>query len=129
MKSSRERFCVDPKNVKLPLKVRLKIFFEVFHSKEENYFATIAIILLIAASLGMALCVPSIMAGPFSQFIFTIILMFAFGAAFIGIGIGIGAFIQEEFEPWYSEIMSKYEEKVLPLKKQAIEEVDDILLR
>ncbi len=120
---------MDPKNVKLPLKVRLKIFFEVFHSKEENYYATFAIIFLVAISLGMALCVPSIMAGPFSQFMFTIILMFAFGAAFIGIGVAIGTFLQEEFNPWWSELMSKYEEKALPLKKQAIEEVDDILLR
>lgn len=120
---------MDPKFVKLPLKIRVKTFFEVLNSDQENWFAIIAISILVIISLGMALCVPSFMVGPISQFFVTIILAFGFGASFIGIGIVVGEFYRDQFEPWYSVIMDKYNKKTLPIKKQKLEEVDDILLK
>ncbi len=128
MKNSRERFCVDPKGVKLSLRIRSKVLFNVFKKDEDAIIITI-IFLIWLMGLGMALCVPPFMIGPISQFIMTFILSLVFGAAFIGIIAGIETFWDEKGGDVYRRMSKEYHEQILPLQKAEMEKVDDILLR
>jgi len=119
---------VDPKNVKLPIKVRLKILFEVL-LKNEGACAAGLIFLIWLPGLGMALCIPTITTGAISSFIMTFLLSLLFGAIFLGIFMGGFKLWEDEIAPGLDHIINEYKVKILPLQKKAMEEVDDILLK
>ena len=89
---------MDPKDVSLPIKVHLKLLWQLVKTEEDIQFG-LFLFMLFMFGFGMALCTPAFMAGFISNFIMKIFLTITYTAAFVGAFVLLMKVWTENIEP------------------------------
>jgi hypothetical protein len=119
---------MNPNDVKLPLKTKLKYMLEAFFH-DENSFPAIAIALLLLFCMFLAWSTPLFMTNGFANFMLFLMLTGVYGFLIFAGVAGICMFYEEQFIDWFNTVKTRYDEQTLPERKRILESVDDILLK
>lgn len=120
---------MNTKDVKLPLKTKLKVLFIALSDGSQGSFDIMATIISFGFGIFMASSTPLFLTNAVANVVLFIFLCIGYIIGLMAILIVAIKMFEDEILPSLESFMRKYNEIALPEKKKLIEEVDNILLK